>query len=84
MSSGFFLVKSGGGHQGIPVRGSYRAEKTQRPGNLMDAADYPLTAECQRCHQPIRLATRNQMEWTHAPAGAAEAAAPAPPVGDAP
>lgn len=68
MSSGFYFEKSDGGHQAVPVRDTYRSETTGQPANLVAVSDYPVTAECQWCHGPIRLATRSQVEWTHAPA----------------
>ena len=74
--SGFYFEKSDGIHQALPVRGSYRSEKTGQPANLMNASDYPVAGERHWCHGQIRLATRNQMEWVHdatAPASTGDA-----------
>jgi hypothetical protein len=81
MSNGFFITKQGdsSGRQALPVRGTHRCEKTGQRTNLVNPADYPVIAECYWCHDRMRLAVKNQMEWMHAPL---EAAAPASPAGD--
>ena len=74
VGSGFYLAKSDGTHQAFPVRGSYVSERTGEPANLMNAAGYPVTAECHWCHWPVRLVTLNQMEWVHVRPAAASGA----------
>ena len=63
------------GHIGYPVEGSYVSEDG-RPADFSLDGHYPITAECKKCHQPIRLAGRLQMEWSHV-------RVPASPVADA-
>jgi hypothetical protein len=58
-----------GGHQALPVRGSYRSERTGQPAVLTDDGAYPVTAECKTCHGRIRLDHLIQTDWRHAPAG---------------
>ena len=60
---------AGGPHRPVPVGGTYRSERTGRPAVLTEATSYPVTAECQVCHGPIRLEQLLQMEWRHVPAG---------------
>ena len=64
------------GHIAYPVKGSYVREDG-RPADFSLDGHYAITAECKKCHQPIRLASRLQMEWSHV-------RVPASPVADAP
>ena len=64
------------GHIGYPVEDSYVTEDGS-PADFSCEGHYPITAECKRCHRPIRLAGRLQMEWSHV-------RVPARPVADAP
>jgi hypothetical protein len=70
--SGFYYIphtipQVGDGHQALPAKGTWHREGTQFPADLLNPADYPVTAECMTCHELIRLAMFQQMEWTHAP-----------------
>ena len=73
--SGFYSVplvdfpRAPGGHQALPVPGSYLSEQTGQPAVLTESTAYPVTAECKVCHRPIRLDKLEQMEWLHVPAG---------------
>lgn len=51
-------------HIGYPVEGSY-VTGDGSPADFSVDGHYPITAECKRCHEPIRLAGRLQMEWSH-------------------
>jgi hypothetical protein len=64
------------GHTGYPVEGSCVNEDGS-PADFSVDGHYPITAECKNCHQPIRLHTRLQMEWSHV-------RVPARPVADVP
>lgn len=57
--------RAGGPHRATPVGGTYRSELTGQPAVLTEAGCYPVTAECEICHGPIRLERLMQMEWTH-------------------
>jgi hypothetical protein len=66
--SGFqFIPKYPGGHEGTPVKDTWRTEAGQ-PADLLSSA-YPITATCATCGGHIRLEHRLQYAWLHVPAG---------------
>jgi hypothetical protein len=62
--TGISYVTESAGHIGYPVTGSCVAEDGS-PADFSCEGHYPITAECTNCHQPIRLTSRLQMEWSH-------------------
>lgn len=68
MSSVTFIPHEPSGHLAVPAKDTWVTERGA-PASLL-TGPYPVTARCQVCGGPIRLETRLQMEWRHAPAGA--------------
>jgi hypothetical protein len=69
MTGFHFIPKDYGGHEGTPVKDTWRTEDGE-PADLMRSA-YPIMATCLTCGGRIRLEYRLQHEWRHVPAGAA-------------
>jgi hypothetical protein len=67
MTSFHFIPKNYGGHEGTPVKDTWRTEDGQ-PADLLRGT-YPITATCSTCGEPIRLDHRLQYGWRHVPAG---------------
>lgn len=68
MSSGItFMRYDSGGHTATPAAGSSKTKDGTAVNGQPGAGDYPLTAQCKLCRNPIRLGNRLQMEWEHAP-----------------
>ena len=74
--TGISYVTESAGHIAYPVDRLLRHRRRQ-PADFSREGHYPITAECKKCHQPIRLASRLQMEWSHV-------RVPSRPVADAP
>jgi hypothetical protein len=63
-----FISRDASDHVGMPLKDTWVTEPGAR-ADLLRGEDYPITAECQICTNPIRLERKLQMEWRHLTAG---------------
>jgi len=54
----------GGSHEIVPRPGTVRREKDGEPGDLLNALDYPLLADCTVCGCTVR-AWHFYADWEH-------------------
>jgi hypothetical protein len=54
-----------GGHEIIPRPGSARRVRDSEPADLRKPSDYPVTAVCLTCGQPVRCDRIYLSEWRH-------------------
>lgn len=60
------------GHDAVPRKDTFEKEDGS-PADIMLSQDYPVTATCDTCSRPIRLAHKLQYEWRHVPSVAGSA-----------
>ena len=52
-------------HRITPLAGSARRVRDGEPADLLRPSDYPVTAVCKPCGQPIRTERWLLSEWRH-------------------
>lgn len=56
---------SPGGHEVVPVAGTFTRVRDGEPVNPPMPWDYPVTAECRECHLPARKKSLFFSDWVH-------------------
>ena len=59
------ITSSSTGHEVIPEIGSARRVRDGQPAALTNPTDYPMTAVCLTCGQPIRCDRWLLGDWYH-------------------
>jgi len=62
------VLRGNNAHTATPSDGTYVREADGQPADVLNEADYPVSATCKICRGRIRLRMQQQWEWEHAPA----------------